>query len=174
MATTRKNGRKGGVETANAALVPKATQQNLDRLSRDILALLQEDGRRSFSSIARELNVSEGAVRSRVSALEEHEHLRFIAVIDPVHVGYMCWAMLGIRVVPGASPHDLAMEFSRNPKAIWVSVMGGTYDLMVETWTESPADLQDFLEQHCYASGKIASVDTMVGMRIYKWGAPQV
>lgn len=157
-----------------AAMVPRSIQKNLDELSRKILALLQEDGRRSFSSIARELKVSESAVRSRVANLEEHEHLRFIAVIDPVQAGYMCWAMLGITVSSGASPDNLALEFSKNPKAIWVSVMGGRYDLMVETWTETPVELQQFLEEFCYANDQIAAVETMVGMRIYKWGAPQL
>jgi len=156
-----------------SAMLPKTVQQNLDDLSRRILTMLQEDGRRSFSSIARELNVSETAVRTRVAHLEEHEHLRFIAVIDPVHVGYMCWAMLGITVAPGVSPDALAMKFSKNPRAIWVGVLGGKYDLMVETWTETPVDLQRFLEDECYANPDIASVETMVGMRIYKWGAPQ-
>ena len=155
-------------------MVPRATQQNLDELSRRILALLQEDGRRSFSSIARELKVSESAVRTRVAHLEEHEHLRFIAVIDPVQVGYMSWAMLGITVTPGTSPDALAREFSKIPQAIWVSVMGGKFDLMVETWTETPVELQQFLEAYCYSNDKIAAVETMVGMRIYKWGAPQL
>jgi len=169
---TRKGNSKAKEQVS--ALVPSTTQQNLDELSRNILALLQVDGRRSYSSIARELGVSESVIRNRVSHLEEHEHLRFIAVIDPVQVGYMSWAMLGINVSPGTSPDKLALEFSHNPKAIWVGVVGGKFDLMVETWTETPADLQAFLEEHCYSNSKIASVETMVGMRIYKWGAPQL
>ena len=171
---TPKRRSKAPDRNPQAAMVPRSIQQNLDELIRRILALLQEDGRRAFSSIARELKVSESAVRTRVAHLEEHEHLRFIAVIDPVQVGYMCWAMLGINVSSGASPDKLALEFSKNPKAIWVGVMGGKYDLMVETWTETPVELQQFLEQHCYANDKIAAVETMVGMRIYKWGAPQL
>lgn len=151
---------------------PKQNKQDFDKLSREVLALLREDGRRTFSSIARELKVSEGAVRSRVAHLEEHEHLRFVAVIDPVQVGYMCWAMLGISVQPNVSPHELALELSKHPKTIWVGVVGGRYDLMVETWMESPTHLQAFLEECCYGSGKIAAIETMVGMRIYKWGAP--
>ncbi len=153
---------------------PKTIQQHLDGTSKQILSLLQEDGRRSFSSIARELKISEGAVRNRINHLEQHEHLRFIAVIDPVQVGYMCWAMLGITVDSGVSPHELAIEFTKNPKCIWVGIVGGKYDLMVETWTETPIDLQDFLEKFCHGNRKITSVDTMVGIRIYKWGAPQV
>jgi Lrp/AsnC family transcriptional regulator for asnA, asnC and gidA len=75
-------------------MIPRSTQPNFDKLSRQILVLLQENGRRSFSSIARELDVSEGAVRSRVNHLEKNEDLRFLAVIDPVNVGYsagQCW-----------------------------------------------------------------------------------
>ena len=171
--TPRKNIPKPRAPVHDTVL-PGAIQQHLDQTSRKILALLQENGRRSFSSIARELNISEGAVRNRVNYLEEHEHLRFIAVIDPVQVGYMCWAMLGINVTENVSPHELAVEFARNPRCIWVSIVGGKYDIMVETWTETPGDLQDFLEKYCYKTGKVTSVDTMVGLRIYKWGAPQV
>ncbi|MZR29644.1 Lrp/AsnC family transcriptional regulator [Sneathiella litorea] len=156
----------------NGTAQQQSSQYNTDKLSRQILALLQENGRRSYTSIARELGVSESAVRSRVSHLEEHEHLRFIAVIDPVHIGYKCWAVLGITVVAGSSPHELALEFSKIPQAIWVSVIGGKFDLMVEVWAESSTELQEFLEEFCYSNKNIASVDTMVGMQIYKWGAP--
>lgn len=165
-----KKNTRGKQPTTSEAVVSKVTQQQFDPTSRRILALLQDNGRRSLSSIAREIGISEGAVRSRVNHLEKQEHLRFIAVIDPVKVGYMCWAMLGITVTPNASPDKLAIEFSKIDEAIWVGVVGGKYDLMVETWTETPTDLQDFLETYCYGNGKVNSVDTMVGMRIYKWG----
>jgi Lrp/AsnC family transcriptional regulator, regulator for asnA, asnC and gidA len=161
-------------KSTKAAVAPQSIQQNIDKLSRQILVLLQEDGRRSYSSIARELKVSESAVRARVGHLEEHEHLRFIAVIDPVQVGFGSWAMLGITVASGASPHDLALHFSKHPQAIWVSAIGGKFDLMVEVWLETSSELQEYLEEHCYGNPGVLSVDTMVGMRIYKWGAPQL
>lgn len=169
-----KKTRAGGKGKPNSLATTTASQQNLDDLSRRILPLLQEDGRRSFSSIARELEVSEGAVRSRVNFLEVHEHLRFLAVIDPVNVGYRCWAMLGINVTPGVSPHDTAVKLAKNPNAIWVGAVGGEYDIMIEVWTQSSDELQQFLEDHCYTNKNISAVNTMVGMRMYKWGAPKV
>ena len=173
MATKSKPARKKRTVGKSRGLVaPNSGQQSFDDLSQKILLLLQEDGRRSFSSIARELQVSEGAVRSRVNYLEEHEHLRFLAVIDPVNVGYRCWAMLGLNVVPGTSPHELALEFASNPSAIWVGVVGGEFDVMVEVWTKSSDELQQFLEDYCYTNVSVSSVNTMVGMRIYKWGTP--
>ena len=38
----------------------------LDEMDRTILRMLQEDGRRQYGSIARELGVSDGAVRNRI------------------------------------------------------------------------------------------------------------
>ena len=158
----------------NELMIPPSTRSHIDKISRQVLALLQKDGRRSYSSIARELDISESAVRTRVSFLEKNEHLRFIAVVDPVQIGYGCWAMLGITVTPGSSPHELALEFSEIPSAIWVGVIGGKFDLMIEVWTETSTELHDFLEKYCHSNEKSGSVDTMVGMRIYKWGAPQL
>ena len=158
----------------NEIMIPPSTRSHIDKISRQVLALLQKDGRRAYSSIARELDISESAVRTRVSFLEKNEHLRFIAVVDPVQIGYGCWAMLGITVTPGSSPHELALEFSEIPSAIWVGVIGGKFDLMIEVWTETSTELHDFLEEYCHSNEKIGSVDTMVGMRIYKWGAPQL
>jgi Lrp/AsnC family transcriptional regulator for asnA, asnC and gidA len=173
MATKSKAVKKKRVNSKSRDIVtPKPGQQSFDDLSQKILLLLQEDGRRSFSSIARELQVSEGAVRSRVNYLEEYEHLRFLAVIDPVNVGYRCWAMLGLNVAPGTSPNDLAHEFASNPSAIWVGVVGGEFDIIVEVWTNSSDELQQFLEDYCYSNACISSVNTMVGMRIHKWGTP--
>ena len=82
--------------------------------------------------------------------------------------------MLGINVSAGSSPHDLATEFSMNPNAIWVGVVGGTFDIMIEIWTKSPEELQQFLEDFCHTNKNVSSVNTMVGMRMYKWGAPQI
>jgi Lrp/AsnC family transcriptional regulator for asnA, asnC and gidA len=145
---------------------------DIDMLSRRIIRLLQEDGRRSFTSIARDLGVSETAVRNRVANLEKNQHLRFIAVIDPVQAGFGSWAMLGIRVTPGTSPESLGLQFSSLKGAIWVGIVGGRYDLMVEVWAANSKALYEFLEEHCYSDTGIASVEVMVGMRIQKWGAP--
>lgn len=157
-------------QLADRPLVPSATLSRLDRLNRQIVAMLQVDGRRSFSSIARELGISEGAVRARVNQLQEQEHLRFLAVIDPVRLGYNSWAVLGIKIVPGTTPSEVAQYFATLPEAIWVMVAAGRFDIVVEVWTETPVDLNKFLEDHCYRTGQVASVETMVGLRLLKWG----
>ncbi|MFM9125403.1 MAG: Lrp/AsnC family transcriptional regulator, partial [Actinomycetota bacterium] len=45
----------------------------LDATDEAILRALQEDGRRSYRSVARDVGVSEGTVRARVRKLEQRE-----------------------------------------------------------------------------------------------------
>ena len=145
---------------------------NLDGLNREIVSMLQLDGRRSFASIARTLDISEGAVRARVNQLRRDGQLRFIAVVDPAQLGYSSWCMIGITVSAGNSPHELARYFAALPEVTYVMVVAAKYDLLVEICCRTTAALGEFLERHCYASGKIASAEAMVGVKLYKWFAP--
>ena len=145
---------------------------SLDDIDRKIIALVQLDGRRSYASIGRELEISEGTVRMRISQLTSANILRFIAVVDPVEIGYKSWAMLGITVAPGASPYGLALELSEHPEVTYATVVASKFDLLVEIWCLNNDKLVDFLDAHCYQPGKIASVDTMVGLKLFKWLYP--
>ena len=145
---------------------------NLDGLNREIVSMLQLDGRRSYASIARKLGISEGAVRARVNQLRSDGQLRFIAVVDPVQLGYSSWCMLGINVSAGNSPHELARYFAARPEVTYVMVVAAKYDLLVEICCQTTDALSAFLERHCYASGKIAATEAMVGVKLYKWFAP--
>ena len=146
----------------------------LDQLDRKIVNLLQADGRRSFSSIARELDVSETAIRTRVGFLQKNSNLKFLAVIDPTRAGYGSWAMLGIKVESGSSPKMLGRRFAELDAAVWVGIMGGRYDLMVELWLANTEELGNFIEDHCHSCDEISSVEVMVGLNIQKWGVPVV
>ena len=106
----------------------------LDDVDRKIISLVQLDGRRSYASIARELDISEGTVRMRINQLTSANILRFIAVVDPIEIGYKSWAMLGITVVPGVSPYDLALELSEHSEVTYATVVASKFDLLVEVW----------------------------------------
>lgn len=146
--------------------------EDFDALDRQIVTMLQFDARRSYASIGRRLGFSEGTVRARVNQLTREKFLRFIAVIDPIRFGNLSWGMLGINVAAGTSPHELAVHFSARPEVTYVMVVAAKYDLLVEVQFQKASELNDFLERHCYATGKVASVETMVGLRLYKWLSP--
>ena len=157
---------------APAEISNQSPSTSLDDVDRKIISLVQLDGRRSYASIARELDISEGTVRMRINQLTNANILRFIAVVDPIEIGYKSWAMLGITVVPGVSPYDLALELSEHSEVTYATVVASKFDLLVEVWCLNNEKLVDFLEAHCYQPGNISSIETMVGLKLYKWLYP--
>src|SRR5215210_3448351 len=69
----------------------------VDTLDRRIVAALQRDGRRPFTSIGRELGISEAAVRQRVARLQAAGIMQVVAVADPMALGYQAIAMVAIE-----------------------------------------------------------------------------
>jgi hypothetical protein len=60
----------------------------MDRLDYEILSVLQQDGRRSFTEIGKKLGVSEGTIRKRVMRLVDDGVIRIIGLVDPHLVGF--------------------------------------------------------------------------------------
>jgi DNA-binding Lrp family transcriptional regulator len=74
----------------------------VDDLDLRIIEALQRDARNSNRSIAAELDVSEGTVRTRLRRMEEERMLRIRAVSDVVSFGLGAAATIGVRIEPGA------------------------------------------------------------------------
>ncbi|MGI9302416.1 MAG: Lrp/AsnC family transcriptional regulator [Gammaproteobacteria bacterium] len=151
---------------------------NIEGLNRDIVAMLQEDGRAAFSSIAQRLGVSEATVRTRVARMRESNLIHFITVVNPLALGYTSWAMLGIKVAQGVSADEVARYFRDCPEVVYAMRVAARFDLLAEVVCEAPDELRDFLDTHCYGSETVASVEPMVGLGLYKslfkWDQPLV
>ncbi len=141
---------------------------NIEGLNRQIVELLQEDGRAAYSSIAKKLDVSEATVRNRVARMRESNLIHFITVINPTALGYAAWAMLGIKVASQVSADEVARYFRDQPEVVYAMRVASRYDLLAEIVCETPNELRDFLDAHCYGQANIASVEPMVGLGLYK------
>ena len=65
-----------------------ATSLRLDELDRKLLALLQQQGRRSFADLGRDVGLSTPAVKRRVDRLEAAGVIRgYAAVVDVTQLG---------------------------------------------------------------------------------------
>ncbi|MDX6211263.1 MAG: Lrp/AsnC family transcriptional regulator, regulator for asnA, asnC and gidA, partial [Frankiales bacterium] len=70
----------------------------LDDVSKAIIEQLQQDGRRPYATIAKAVGLSEAAVRQRVQRLLDAKVMDIVAVTDPTTLGFLRWAMVGVRV----------------------------------------------------------------------------
>src|SRR5690242_21089595 len=77
---------------------PRRGGAPLDDVSKAIIEQLQQDGRRSYAAIGKEVGLSEAAVRQRVQRLIEAGVMQVVAVTDPIELGFARQAMVGIRV----------------------------------------------------------------------------
>ena len=74
------------------------SSQSLDETDRALIHLLQRDGRRPYTQLAKEVGLSEAAVRQRVQRMLDNETMQIVAVTDPLQLGLNRQAMVLIRV----------------------------------------------------------------------------
>ena len=145
-------------------------EYRLDDLDRGIIALLQPDGRRSFSDIGRELGMSEGAVRLRYRRLVDDGVLQVVGVADPFKVGFGSMAIIGVSVAisQGRSIDDVAADLATFPEVSYVVMSTGAFDLLVEVMLERNEDLATFLTSRLHRVQGIARTETFMLLRVYK------
>jgi Lrp/AsnC family transcriptional regulator for asnA, asnC and gidA len=139
----------------------------LDPIDLGIVQALQADGRRPFTRIARDLGVSEAAVRQRVARLEASGTVQIVAVTDPAALGFRLTVMLGISVEPGAAER-VAADLGRLPEVAYLVLVAGSFDLLVEVVCEDNEHLLRWLSEQLAAIDGIRSTETFVYLRLVK------
>ncbi len=150
-----------------AKLVPRSLLS--DPLNRAIIERLQEDGRLAYSTIARDLNTSEGTVRNRVNNMIDAGALRIVAVADPMALGHAAYAFIGLKLAAGADPRIVAKPFVDREEVLFVLFSAGQYDLLIEVLCKTQEDLRDFFLEMCYGQEDIAGVEPMMGLEVFKY-----
>lgn len=139
-----------------------------DDLNRQIVRLLQIDGRMPFKAVAKQLRVSEGTVRNRYMRMKKACVLSVVAAADPTSISYRADAMVGIKVASTATPADVASRLKGHQEVVYLLWVSGRYDLLAEIVVDSETGLETFLQAHCYGRADIASVEVMTGIVMYK------
>lgn len=145
----------------------------LDEIDRRVIAALQTEGRRAFSSIADELEISESVVRYRVQRLEEAGILQVVGIADPLKIGFDLMAMVGLRVQPGAI-NEVCSDLQQLPETSYVAAVAGRYDVLVELVCRDTAHFQEILNDGLHRIGGVTSTESFLILEIHKmaygWG----
>ena len=151
-----------------------ATKELLDDLDLRILAEIQDDGRRAYTAVAKELDVSEATVRARVARMQRRGVLKFVVNVDPHTLG-LFYVVLGLRVQgPGLKR---AIEIMGSiPEVSYALVTAGTYDIVAEVVCRDHVDLLRLLRDEIRSIPGLQDVDTMTVLQTVKdqWGYPNI
>jgi Lrp/AsnC family transcriptional regulator for asnA, asnC and gidA len=139
----------------------------MDALDRSIVALLQEDGRMSYTEIAKALDVTEGTVRNRVSKLLEQKAIQIIGVLDPHRMGYNAPAIIGVSIQPPLL-EEAAAEIASMPEVSYLIMIAGEYDLIVEVFCRDREHLAAFLKDQLLQVAGVQRAQTSFILHTYK------
>jgi len=151
---------------------PKKPSVNLDGVSKTIIELLQQDGRKSYASIAQEVGLSEAAVRQRVQRLLDADVMQIVAVTDPLQVGFQRQAMVGLRV--SGDMTAVADALTKMDEVSYVVTTAGSFDVLAEVVCENDTHLLELLTTRIRPLPGVTATETFVYLKLnkqlYNWG----
>ena len=118
----------------------------MDDLDRKIISSLNQNARKSYRQMAKELEVSMSTVANRVRKLEESGVIRgYIPNIDPQKVGYDLLAVIGMRISKGKMI-KVQDKIARAAEVISVYDITGEWDSMIVARFRSRRELNKFIK----------------------------
>jgi len=140
----------------------------LDEVDQRVIKILQADGRKPNTEIARELRVSETTVRKRISQLVSRGLINIVAVPTPRAVGMNLSAIIGISVeLPRL--RDISEELKRLREVRYCGVSTGRYDIIVEAFFFDQRHFLDFISTRLGRMEGITSLETSVILDVVKF-----
>lgn len=150
----------------------QAAIATFDETDETIIALLEEDGRRSYGEIGRAVGLSEAGARQRVNRLRESGLIRIVAISDPLRLGRAVVATVGIRV--SGDPRVVAERLARVDAIEWVVITAGSFDLLVELVCRSEAELLAIIGEQIRSIDEVGQTETFMHLHteknVFAWG----
>jgi DNA-binding Lrp family transcriptional regulator len=117
--------------------------RHMDAQDRQILALLVEDGRRTYDDIARRVSLSAPAVKRRVDRLRRRGAIQsFTAVIDHNALGDHTEALIELFYAPGTLLDQVAETLRGHQEVVDAWSVTGEADAIARVRTQDNADLE--------------------------------
>jgi Lrp/AsnC family transcriptional regulator for asnA, asnC and gidA len=149
-------------------------RQGFDDLDKRIIKCLQQDGRRPYAQIGRELKVPEATVRQRAERLISRGVVQVVGVTDPLAMGFQQPALIGFKVEPGRL-QQIAEQIAALDEVTYLVVTAGRFDLVCEVVCEDNEHLLRVLTDRIADIRGIRSTETLVELQFvkesYQWGA---
>ncbi|MYW01896.1 winged helix-turn-helix transcriptional regulator, partial [Streptomyces sp. SID3343] len=116
-----------------------------DETDRRVVAELVADGRVTYSSLAREVGLSQPAARARVQRLLDSGLVTIAAHLDPGAAGVDTFGAVALTVTRPAG--KVADVLATMPETVSVATTLGAYDVFVEYWSFGERHTGELLER---------------------------
>ncbi len=144
------------------------TPPGLDWIDESIISQLQQDGRRSYRDIARNLDLSESLVRWRTLRLLRTGTVRILAVTDPFQLGYQVLATVVLGIEP-AFRAEVTERLVEIPEVLYVASCVGRADLLIEVVCTDHEGLVHLLSETLGSLPGVHATETFIELKIHKF-----
>ena len=142
-----------------------------DRIDRQILALLQDDGRMTNVELAERVGLTAPPCLRRVRALEEAGAIRgYHAELDPGRLGFpiTVFAMVSLRSQAERDLHAFEDHVAAIPEVRECHMLNGEIDFILKIVASDLKAFQEILTTHLTPAPNVASVKTSFTVRTAK------
>jgi Lrp/AsnC family leucine-responsive transcriptional regulator len=134
----------------------------VEEINSTIIALLAEDGRMSFTELARRTGLSVSAAQQRVKRLEQRGVIKgYGAVISPEEIGLPLTAFVSIKPFDPAAPDDAPDRLAHLSAIEACHSVAGDESYILKVRVASPAALEELL-QEIRAAASVSTHTTIV------------
>lgn len=145
----------------------------LDDMDREIISLLQYDGRLPFTQVATSLGITEGAVRRRVKRLIDRGTLQIVGIVEPEDLGWNEAAMIGITVQSNRIA-EVANEIAQLPEVSYLFQAAGEFDFFAEVFCRDREHFVSFLNNKLQKIPGVERTQSFMILKMhklsYRWG----
>lgn len=145
----------------------------LDEIDYAILSQLIENGRESFLTIARKLDVAPNTISNRVKRLIKTGTIGFHTRIDPLFAQFHSTNELHITITPSHLIEKAALEISEYPEVSFLVMTTGDVDLLVEVMCQDQEHLLDIIRRFREIKG-VEKIKTLPYLKIFKLDQPDL
>lgn len=148
--------------------------QLVDEIDAQLIRHLQVDGRRPYTQLAKEVGLSEAAVRQRVQRLLEHGVMQIVAVTDPLQLGLHRQAMILIKVE--GDVREVASELATFDEVDYLVLTAGSVDILAEVFVHDDDALLELLNDRIRKVHGVVGTESVIYLRLtkqtYTWNIP--
>ncbi|MDF1537564.1 MAG: Lrp/AsnC family transcriptional regulator [Candidatus Thorarchaeota archaeon] len=140
----------------------------LDPTDNQIIEMLQEDGRMSFSEIAKAVDKTEVTIRRRVRRLIKEGIIRnFTVILDPLKIGKQISAIVRVKAQM-KQVSAIAEKVKEYDEVIEAYFLDGACGVMLKVTVDGLAELKSFLENRLGRVPGVGEVETCIVLETVK------
>jgi Lrp/AsnC family leucine-responsive transcriptional regulator len=134
----------------------------MDETDKEIIKILKDNGRATYSNIGKKVDLSEGAVRKRIKALVDSGVIRRFTIKIGLMEGAEAITLLSIN--PSLPTSEVSKILKKYPNVETIYEITGQYDIAVIISALNITEVDECLEKIRQVNG-VVNTNTMIVLR---------